>query len=53
MDIFGLKPCKTVGDLKNEIKEAILEGTIRNNYNDAYTYMLEQAEKLDIHPRKR
>ena len=22
-------------------------------YNDAYTYMLEQAEKLDIHPRKR
>lgn len=53
MDIFGLKPCKTVGDLKNDIKEAILEGVIKNNYNDAYAYMLECAEKLDIRPRKR
>lgn len=53
MDIFGLEPCKTVGNLKNEIKEAILEGTIKNDYTEAYAFMIERAEKLDLKPRKR
>ncbi|MEZ4922095.1 MAG: HD domain-containing protein [Crocinitomicaceae bacterium] len=44
MDIFQLSPSKIVGNLKNDIKEAILEGEIKNNYNDAYTYLMERAE---------
>lgn len=48
MHIFGLAPSKIVGILKNEIKEAILEGEIKNNYNDAYTFMLKQAETQGI-----
>lgn len=48
MTIFKLKPCKEVGVLKNDIKEAILDGEIRNDYNQAYEYMLERAKELGI-----
>ncbi|WP_027420491.1 CCA tRNA nucleotidyltransferase [Crocinitomix catalasitica] len=48
MSTFKLEPCKTVGIIKNEIKEAILDGKIRNNYDEAYTYMFEQAKILGI-----
>ena len=48
MDIFQLTPCKIVGDLKNEIKEAILEGKIKNDYNEAYEYMIEKAREIDL-----
>jgi putative nucleotidyltransferase with HDIG domain len=53
MEIFQMEPCKDVGILKNEIKEAILEGKIRNHYNDAYTFMLEQAKQMGIEAKKR
>ncbi len=48
MDIFKMEPCKQVGMLKNEIKEAILEGKIRNDYNEAYAYMFTLAEEMGI-----
>ena len=48
MDIFKLEPCKAVGNLKNDIKEAILEGTIRNDYTEAYAFMIEAAKRMDI-----
>ena len=48
MDIFKLEPCKAVGNLKNEIKEAILEGTIRNDYTEAYAFMIEAAKRMEI-----
>ncbi|OIQ34686.1 MAG: tRNA nucleotidyltransferase [Crocinitomix sp. MedPE-SWsnd] len=48
MDIFQLTPCKIVGDLKNEIKEAILEGKIKNNYNEAYEFMLIKAAEMNL-----
>lgn len=52
MKIFGLEPSKIIGDLKNEIKEAILEGNIRNSYNDAYALLLDLAEKEGLKPAK-
>jgi putative nucleotidyltransferase with HDIG domain len=48
MHTFGLKPSRVVGDIKNEIKEAILEGKIKNNYQEAFDYMLRIAEKLGL-----
>jgi poly(A) polymerase len=48
MDIFQLEPCKIVGNLKNEIKEAILEGSIKNDYNEAYELLLSLAEKQGL-----
>ncbi len=52
IEIFDLKPCKTVGDIKNAIKEAILEGEIRNNYQDAYHFMIEYGKSLGLKPKK-
>ncbi len=45
MQTFGLKPCAHIGTIKNAIREAILEGTIKNDYNEAYNFMLEFAKK--------
>jgi poly(A) polymerase len=50
MEIFGIGPSKKVGDLKNMIREAILEGEIANSYEAAYQFMLEKAVAMDLKP---
>ena len=40
MDEFNLKPGREVGEIKNKIKDAIIDGLIENNYEDAFEYML-------------
>lgn len=50
MEIFGLSPCKQVGDIKNAIREAILDGKIDNNYDAAYDYMMKTAEEMGLKP---
>ena len=48
MKTFGLKPCYEVGKIKDEIKEAILEGTIKNDFDEAFAHMLSLGEKLGL-----
>jgi poly(A) polymerase len=48
MSAYNLPPCKQVGIIKDAIKEAILDGIIRNDYDEAYTYMQEKAKELKI-----
>jgi len=48
MDTFQLKPSREVGMIKNAIKDAILDGIIPNNYEEAYQYMLQEAHKLGL-----
>jgi tRNA nucleotidyltransferase (CCA-adding enzyme) len=48
MEIFQLKPSREIGVLKEAIKEAILEGEIANDYNEAYAFMLKRAERLGL-----
>ena len=40
MKICNLKPSKKVGEIKTAIEDAILDGRIGNNYEEAYEYLL-------------
>jgi len=48
MTLFNLKPSREIGVLKEAIKEAILEGEIANEYDEAYEFMLKKAAKLGL-----
>ncbi|SFD82113.1 poly(A) polymerase [Thermophagus xiamenensis] len=48
METFGLPPCKIVGEIKSAIKEAILEGTIHNDYEEARTFMLKKGKEMGL-----
>ncbi len=50
METFGIGPSREVGVIKDAIKDAILDGIIGNNYEEAYTYMLKKAEELNLNP---
>ena len=48
MRIFNLAPGREIGIIKNAIKDAILDGVIHNDYDEAYAFMLQQAETLGL-----
>ncbi len=48
MESFGIAPSREVGVIKNAIKEAILDGIIQNDFEEAYQYMLKQGETLGL-----
>lgn len=49
MKICNLKPSKKVGEVKTAIEEAILDGKIGNNYDEAYNYLMKIKDQfLDL-----
>ncbi len=48
INTFGIKPGKEIGLIKDHIKEAILDGKISNNYQEAYQLMVEKGEELGL-----
>ncbi|GAB3197393.1 putative nucleotidyltransferase with HDIG domain [Pontibacter aydingkolensis] len=48
METFNLMPSKTVGELKEVLTEAILEGKVKNEFNAAYAFLLKEGEKRGL-----
>jgi tRNA nucleotidyltransferase/poly(A) polymerase len=47
MKICNLKPSKKVGEIKSAIEDAILDGKIGNNYEEAYNYLIKIKEQFN------
>ena len=49
MEVYGIPPCSEIGQLKEMVKEAILDGVIGNNFEEADAYMRQRAPELGLH----
>lgn len=48
MSTFGIGPGKEVGNIKTQIRESILEGKIKNDYDEAFDLMLKLGDELGL-----
>jgi hypothetical protein len=48
MDTFQIGPCAAIGTIKTHIKDAILEGHIANEYQEAFAEMLRFGTELGL-----
>ncbi len=48
MKAFNLKPCREIGQIKEAIKEAILEGEIPNEHEASFNFMIEKGISLGL-----
>ncbi|MBI1305967.1 MAG: HD domain-containing protein [Bacteroidetes bacterium] len=50
MEIFGLSPSKEVGLIKNALKDAVLDGVIKNNREEAINFVLGKGKEIGLNP---
>ena len=53
MALYGIPPCREIGILKEMVKEAVLDGLIRNDFGEADAYMRKHAAEMglqEVHP---
>lgn len=50
MEFFGIKAGREVGIIKNQIREAILEGEIQNDKEEALRFMIVKGKELGLSP---
>ena len=48
MEAFNLKPCREIGQIKEAIKEAILDGKIPNEHEASFQFMIEKGISLGL-----
>ena len=48
MQVYGIPPCKEIGELKEMVKNAILDGVIPNEFGAADAFMREKAPSLGL-----
>ena len=49
MQVYGVPPCREIGQIKEMVKEAILDGIIGNNFEEADAFMRQHASELGLH----
>ena len=52
MEVFNIPAGREVGIIKTAIREAILDGIIKNDYQEAFDFMLEKAKAFNLTPTK-
>jgi len=50
MNTFQITPCKEIGQIKDYIKDAILDGDIPNEHQAAFELMLKKGAELGLNP---
>jgi poly(A) polymerase len=50
MKVFGIEPCSEIGTLKEYVKNAILDGKIDNDFEQADRLMREKASEMGLTP---
>ena len=53
MELFGIEPCNTIGQLKEYVKNAILDGEIENSFEAADALMRAKALDFGLTPVKK
>lgn len=48
MKVYGLPPCREIGIIKEDVKEAILDGVIGNNFEEADAFMRKRAFEMGL-----
>jgi putative nucleotidyltransferase with HDIG domain len=50
MQTFNLPASKLVGEIKDAVREAILDGVIKNDFDEAFSFMIRYAKEQNIKP---
>ncbi len=53
METYDIRPCRVIGDIKEAIKNAILDGDISNDYDAAYALMERMAAEQGLVKRQK
>lgn len=48
IEMFGIKPSREVGIIKNALKDAVLDGEIKNNRDEAINFVLRKGKELGL-----
>lgn len=50
MATFGIRPGRLVGEIKTAIREAILDGVLESDYDQAFAFMIKEGRKHGLEP---
>ena len=48
MEYYGIEPCNLIGQIKEFVKESILDGRIENNFEQAFELMKQKGAELGL-----
>jgi poly(A) polymerase len=52
MELFGIGPSREIGIIKTSLKDAILDGVIANDYNEALKFVIDKGKSIGLYPNE-